>query len=293
MAEQEWFAELGDDTGVWIMNLVILFATLASRRKLRRIVRISNLLVILLLLSLSCCLKAQQYSVSLDFKDPLHATVQATFTIPDGKLFTHRHAGGYEWSDYIKNFLASREGGSVIPLEANGPGQWTLKTQKDEKVHLAYDVDLSFTEKIREGAQRSGQFFGNSLYVVNRTLFVMSDATGPRDVQFVVPSGFKIATPWKVAAPFKYRAQDNSELVDNVTVFGDFPSFQITEEPFHLSMVLPGGGLATQSLIQPVLQSVLHEYIGIFPKTPDFHILMAFFLVAWRSMAKPTEIRVP
>ncbi len=225
------------------MNLVILFAIPPSRRKLHRIVRIAHLLTIVL--SLSRCLKAQQYSVSLDFREPLHATVQATLTIPDGKLFTHRHAGGYEWSDYIKNFRASRDDGSVIPLEANGPGQWTLKTQKDEKVHLAYEVDLSFTEKIREGGQRGGQFFGSSLYVVNRTLFVMGNASGPRDVQFVLPSGFKIATPWKVNALLKYRAQDNGELVDNATVFGDFPSFQVTDGPFHLTMVLPGGSLVT------------------------------------------------
>lgn len=222
-------------------------------------------------------LPAQRYSISMDLKEPLHATVQATLTVPDGKLFTHSHAGGYEWSDFIKNLRVLREDGSAIPIELAGPGHWTLKTPTDERVHLAYEVDLSFTKELREGAQRGGQFFGNSLYIVNRALFVMTNAVGPRNIQFVVPPDFEIATPWKGVKPLVYQVQDNSELVDNTTVIGRFPSFEITDGRFHLNMVLPGGTQATQSLIQPVLQSVLHEYVRIFPKTPEFHVMMAFF----------------
>jgi predicted metalloprotease with PDZ domain len=67
------------------------------------------------------------------------------------------------------------------------------------------------------------------------------------------------------------------ELADNFTVIGNFPSFQIDEGDFHLNMVLPDGTEATQTLIEPVVRSVLREYIRIFPGTPNFHVLMAFF----------------
>lgn len=232
---------------------------------------------ILLFAGLPCRGEASRYRVNLDFQEPLHCTVQATLLVPDGRLFTHSHAGGYEWSDFIKNLHASREDGSTIPLRSLGPGQWAVTVLKDERVHLTYDVDLTFTEKEREGAQRGGQLFATSLYIVNRALFVMSNATGPRDIQFVVPPSFKIATPWKRVAPLQYRAENNSDLVDNTTVLGDFPSFELAEGNFHLNMVLPGGTRATEALIRPVLQSALHEYIRIFPDTPEFHILLAFF----------------
>ena len=235
------------------------------------------ILTILLFAGLPCRGETQQYSVKLDLQEPPHATVQATLLVPDEKLFTHSHAGGYEWSDFIKNLRASREDGSTIPLQSLGPGQWAVAALKDERVHLTYDVDLTFTEKEREGAQRGGQFFGTSLYIVNRALFVMSNATGPRHIQFVVPSSFEIATPWKSVAPLQYRAENNSDLVDNTTVLGNFPSFELTEGNFHLNMVLPGGTRTTEALIRPVLQSALHEYICIFPNTPEFHILLAFF----------------
>lgn len=248
-----------------------------ANRKLLMASPVFSILTILLFVALPCRGEAQQYSVKLDFREPLHATVQATLVVPDGRLFTHRHAGGYEWSDFIKNLRASHEDGSSIPLESLGTGQWAVAVSKDEKVHLTYDVDLSFTEKEREGAQRGGQFFGTSLYIVNRALFVMSNATGPRDIQFVVPSSFKIATPWESVVPLQYRAENNSDLVDNTTVLGVFPSFQLTEGNFQLNMVLPGGTRTTETLIRPVLQSTLHEYIRMFPNTPEFHILLAFF----------------
>jgi predicted metalloprotease with PDZ domain len=219
----------------------------------------------------------QFYKVNLDFKEPLSATVQATVTVPDGRLFTHVHAGGYQWSDFVKRIRVAREDGSVVPIHSLAPGQWKVETSKNETVRLNYDVDLSFTKEIREGAQRGGQFFGNSLYIVNRALFVMSNAVGPRHVQFVTPSGFQIATPWHSATSSGYRILDNSELADNFTVIGKFPSFQIGEGDFHLHMVLPGGTQDTQALIEPVVRAVLHEYIRIFPNTPDFHVLMAFF----------------
>jgi predicted metalloprotease with PDZ domain len=222
-------------------------------------------------------LEPQSYKIRIDFREPLRATVQAILTFPDGRLFTHEHAGGYEWSDFIKDIQATREDGSVIPIQSLGPGQWGIKASKDEAVRLSYDVDLSFAEEMREGTQRGGQFFGNSLYIVNRSLFVMSNAVGPRHVEFVVPPGFQIATPWHAVTPSGYQARDNSELADNFTVIGSFPSFKIAEGDFHLDMVMPGGTQATQALIEPVVRSVLHEYIRIFPNTPDFHVLMAVF----------------
>src|SRR6516225_1648907 len=68
-------------------------------------------------------LEPQSYKIRIDFREPLRATVQAILTFPDGRLFTHEHAGGYEWSDFIKDIQATREDGSVIPIQSLGPGR--------------------------------------------------------------------------------------------------------------------------------------------------------------------------
>jgi hypothetical protein len=64
-----------------------------------------------------------QYNVTLDFKEPLRAIVQASLVVPDGKIFTHEHAGGYEWIDYITNLHAYKRDGSGIPLHQSDRGK--------------------------------------------------------------------------------------------------------------------------------------------------------------------------
>jgi hypothetical protein len=85
--------------------------------------------------------QAQEYNASLDFKEPLHASVQATLIVPDGKLFTHGHAGGYEWSDYIKSLHVYRKNGAEIALQSLGRGQWALNTplsnERNQSIRLS------------------------------------------------------------------------------------------------------------------------------------------------------------
>jgi predicted metalloprotease with PDZ domain len=221
--------------------------------------------------------KAETYTVKLDFQEPLHASVQARMAVLGGKLFVHGHAGGYEWSDFIKNLRAYRKDGTEIPVISTGTGQWHIDALQDEDVNLAYEVDLSFTKELREGTQRGGQFFGTSLYIVNRALFVMSDIPGPLTVKFLLPSGFRIATPWRLVAPAIYRAEDAEDLSDNATVLGDFPSFRVAQGPFHLAMALPGSTSANRALMEPVIRGVLREYMRMLPATPQFHVLLTYF----------------
>ena len=114
----------------------------------------------------------------------------------------------------------------------HGTGQWEIKASKGERVRLGYDVDLTFTKEMREGAQRGGQFFEDSLYIVNRALFVMSNAIGPRHVSFEVPSGFHIATPWHAETLSGFEVGDNSEFADNFTVIGTFRHSKLSRAIF-------------------------------------------------------------
>ena len=108
--------------------------------------------------------QSASYKVSLDFNRPLHATVETLIEAPDGGIFAADHAGGYAWWDFIKNPRQVRDDGTAVLLQPAGNGHWTLPTETVGFVRLNYDVDLSFTEKVREGDLRGGLFFGDSLY---------------------------------------------------------------------------------------------------------------------------------
>jgi Peptidase M61 N-terminal domain len=154
------------------------------------------------------------YDVSLDFGEPLQATVRATLSVTDGQLFT--------WSSDIKHLRAFSNEGKEIQVVLVAPNHWRFLTLTSQTVQITYDVDLSFTKPVAERSQ-GGQPYGDAFYVINQTLFVLSDALGERTVHFEVPASFTIATPLKQIAPSTYAAAGNRELASNATVFEWFP----------------------------------------------------------------------
>jgi predicted metalloprotease with PDZ domain len=219
---------------------------------------------------------ADQYDVSITLGPAPRAHVEAHLSPADGTLFMHSHAGGYEWSDYIRNLRASQDG-RPLELDRTGKESWTVKGGTQSPVDVSYDVDLGFTVPEREGAQRGGQSFGNSLYLVDRVLFVMSNAPGPKDIVLHLPAGSNIATPWQRLGPATFRAATNSDLVDNTLVVGQFPQIDVKQGTFDIDFVLPGATAVEGRLMEPVVRNVLHEYLRMFPETPPFHLVMSYF----------------
>jgi predicted metalloprotease with PDZ domain len=235
--------------------------------------------ILIILLASTCPAKSATYDVQLSFAKPLTAKVTAELQVDDGLVFAAGPAGGYKWDLFIKNLRLVREDGSAVPLQPAGRNRWSLPVGATGQVKLNYEADLSFTDtgKVEAGSQRGGQFFGDALYLVNRALFVMSNAPGQKEIEFKVPAEFEIATPWEKIGARRYRALDNSQLADNTTVLGRFLSFQIKEGKFDLTLALPGSTQDSKTLIEPALRSILHEYLRIFPDTPEFHIVLSYF----------------
>lgn len=167
--------------------------------------------------------------------------------------------------------------GSLVPLADDSEGRWTVPASAPQAVHIHYDVDLEFTQKIRTGDLRGGLFFGNSIYVVNRALFLMSNGAGPKEIELDVPRDFTIASPWTRIGERIFRASDNRELSENWTVLGSFPAVEFREGQFRVTFAFPGAGKEEQLLLEPVFQPVLHEYLRVFPHTPATHLYFAFF----------------
>lgn len=245
--------------------------------RLRFLARACIPFVIFVVFQLSAWGQSGSYKVHLDFANPLHAAVEAQLEAPDGAIFTAEHAGGYAWWDFIQNLYQVREDGSSVPLQPSGRGRWSLPAPTAGLVRLRYDVDLSFTEKVRVGDLRGGLFFGDSLYLVNRALFVMSNSRGPREVDFEIPPAFKVATPWRKTGNHHFWAADNRDLTENWTILGDFPTIDFKEGNFQVTFAIPGVSAVEQSLLQPLFKPVLHEYLRIFPQTPATHLFFAFF----------------
>lgn len=217
------------------------------------------------------------YKIRLDLHSPLHAMVEAELDTTDGSIFTAKHAGGYAWWDFINNLRQIRDDGTSFAIPSDGPGHWTLPTAARSRLRLVYDVDLSFAEKARNGDLRGGLLLGDSLYLVNRALFVMTSAVGPKNIEFDVPHSFMIATPWTKIAERHFRAADNRELTENWTILGRFPVVDFIHSKFQVTFAFPGVSDREESLLAPLFEPVLREYLRIFPQTPATHLFFAFF----------------
>ena len=249
-----------------------------SNQSAQRILIIRTLVLsILALLPKLASAQSANYKVRLDLEQPLHASVEAELDVGDGSVFTAQHAGGYAWWDYIKNLREIGEDGSSVPLVLAAAGHWRLPQATSGRVRLAYNVDLSFAEEVRNGDLRGGLFFVDSLYVVNRALFVMTNAAGPKNIEFEVPPTCAIASPWQKVAGHAFRAADNRELTENWTILGQFPVVGFSEGKFQVTFAFPGVNTTEASLLQPIFKPVLHEYLRVFPQTPATHMFFAFF----------------
>ncbi len=164
-----------------------------------------------------------------------------------------------------------------MPMASDAPGHWSLPRSSPSRVRVAYDVDLSFAEKVRNGDLRGGLLLGGSLYLVSRALFIMSNAGGPKNIEFDVPSSFTIATPWTEIADHHFRAAENRELTENWTILGRFPVINFKQSNFQVTFAFPGVRDDEESLLKPLFEPVLREYLRIFPQTPATHLFFAFF----------------
>jgi predicted metalloprotease with PDZ domain len=105
----------------------------------------------------------------------------------------------------------------------------------------------------------------------------MTSAAGPKNIEFEVPASYMIATPWMKIVERHFRAADNRELTENWTILGQFPVIDFNQNNFQVTFAFPGVSDHEASLLRPLFEPVLREYLRIFPQTPATHLFFAFF----------------
>jgi predicted metalloprotease with PDZ domain len=224
--------------------------------------------------------KKPEYRVSLSLVRPLMATVAAHMTIPDGKLFMDPTGLDTKdgWAEYIKDLQVHDDAGRRLVPKLVGKAEWIVDGAGAGPLEVTYKVDLSFAaSKDNSSDLRMGKVVGDSLFLVNRALFVLSNSPGTRAIVFDVPSDWQIATSWSSTGPQSFEAHDNRELSFNTCVFGHYKTLGFQSGAVSLTLALLGEMGEVSALVAPPLRDALQEYVRLFPKTPSRHILITFF----------------
>jgi predicted metalloprotease with PDZ domain len=223
-----------------------------------------------------------EYRVAFS-ESPLTAFVEAKIPVADGRLFMAAWGANQlpdGWATFLRQFQVRDDSDRLLRYESKPNGSWQLADGFTGNVRLTYKVDLSFTkERWPAGNEQAGLFQGSSLFLVSKSLFVVSDVKGQRVVRVEVPGTWKISTPWPTLKGFtnSFVAEGNDDLIGETMVVGRHTEYVFTEGNFTFILALLGETEKSRKVISQTMQSVLRNYTRVFTKTPKNKYLMTVF----------------
>jgi predicted metalloprotease with PDZ domain len=224
------------------------------------------------------------YRIRFDESNPLLANVEAEIAVKDGHLSMAEWGADHfpnGWASFVKNLRVTDSAGKVINYESKPNGAWQLTSISNGSVRLSYQVDLSFTKnKWIYGNEQAGVYQDGALFIVTKALFIVSDDSSDYQVNFNLPTDWKISAPWQTNSAGDGRsfvAADKNDLINNSVVLGKHIEYVFKEGNFTFSLALLGRTKDAKDLVAPTLQKTLHSYIQIFDKTPPTKYLMTVF----------------
>ena len=221
----------------------------------------------------------QEYTLQILAHEPLVAHVSANIFIKDGHLFTGE--GGADqfprhWAVFVKN-LQVRDGlEHLLPISEvtnkdSEKGEWSVGDAYSGPAQITYDVDLGFTKtKWDPSNEKAGYFDGKALYLVTKMLFLASVTDKPAELRIVVPSGYKVATPWnalEAGDEHTFVAPTTFDLQQNSIVVGDFGAHEVRQGNFPFTVALLGKLKESGAIAASTMAVFARHYAQMFPST--------------------------
>jgi predicted metalloprotease with PDZ domain len=155
------------------------------------------------------------------------------------------------WPALVRNLRVRDAQGPIVAAPAQMG--WLLARTPQGPVTLNYGVDLS----IFEGAGWSSPLESavsedGTLAVHARALFIASGADSPAQVRFVLPSGWRAATPWPASGP-----DSTASLQDNFLAFTYRAPVTARASGFTLELIPMGHWRALSPLLKDVAQRII------------------------------------
>lgn len=183
------------------------------------------------------------------------------------------------WVTFVRDLRVTAESQQLQP-QADSARGWTLPGSGTRRVHLHYVVDLSYARTAwPPGNEQAGFWDSTALYTVTKPIFVTGDRPTPAVIEFDIPAGWQIATPWPAytGRARTYLTGDSEDLVNNSFVVGRFSDIRLQRGPFDFSIALLGTMRRDSALVRRMIPPVAAEYARIFPDMPRTTYLMTLF----------------
>ena len=214
----------------------------------------------------------------------LAPTVRAELRVQDGRIFmagwgADMHKRG--WANYVRNLRAVEMDGREARLEAiPDSAVWRLVNPAPRMLRIEYQVDLSYaTTDWPYGNEQAATLQGEDLYTVSKAIFIVSSTTGAREIVYRVKTAWHVTTPWSAGSHgiHSYAVENSESLIDNSFVVGPTAPAVARAGRFTFLLAALGAARSDRDRVASALQSIVKEYVRVFPETPASRYLMTLF----------------
>ncbi|MBX7249437.1 MAG: hypothetical protein K1X35_10395 [Caulobacteraceae bacterium] len=206
-----------------------------------------------------------RYRVTLQSVSPPRFAVRAELPAADGTLrmfdswpaeLPAMETRG--WPALVFGLRAADATGAPVGLTETARG-WTLDRPAGGRLVLDYEVDLSIFEAAGWSSPLESAVAEDGVLAVHaRALFIASGPDGPAEVRFVLPPGWRAATPWPARGP-----ASTADLQDNFLAFTNRAPVAAAASGFSVELVPMGRWRAIARSLGDDMERIVRFQTGL------------------------------
>lgn len=131
---------------------------------------------------------------------------------------------------FVENLRVTRPDSSAVSVTGPNDGRWNIEAKPGESIAVHYDVRLDHEDrKWPFGVDEIAYTRPGSTFFVSRTVLVVNESVRNARVDFSVPQGWRVATPWRPVDgdPHSFNVANKRLLLDACVLVGDFTEREV------------------------------------------------------------------
>lgn len=236
------------------------------------------------LVALALCLAADEappsnFTVTIPRAlDAVHVEAKFAVSTPYLEIDEGAYSQGVEGglAAFVENLVVSRADGSPLSVEGPKDGRWRIEAQAGDAITVRYDIRLAHGDKRWPfGADQISSVRDGSLVFVSHTVFIFNDSVRESRVRFVLPEGWRVATPWRPleGEAHSYRVANRLLLLECCVMLGDFIDREVRSGDTVVRLAMGREFGPYSDTLENAIRGSVSAYTELFRDTPRARFL--------------------
>jgi predicted metalloprotease with PDZ domain len=211
-----------------------------------------------------------RYIITVDPQEPRLARVSAHLPVLLDRLQMNPEYAEQlpdRWAKFITGMTAKDETGKEIKLNYLGAARWNIPSPLPRTIDLCYLVHLDHDKEVWEfGPKEAAYAKKDWFFYTGRTLFIGYPDQKDTSVEFKVPEGWTVTTPWEKTlsnAPETFSVPNFKELTNVGLVLGKYSQKTLRAGGSAVTIALGQDLAGSMDLFEALIKPLL-------PRTADF-----------------------